>query len=124
MCLLRGTSCLSKYSEVNFRNEEPTIPPAVSRRPLNGDVPVRFQVSPREICSGQVGLGQVFLRVLPFSPVSIIPFMLHAHFYRHVAVKRRTNGRNLGTFRKGSAVPSRAALDSKTVSLFSSYLKG
>jgi len=33
------------------------IPPALSRRPLNGEVAVRSQVSPREICSGQVGLG-------------------------------------------------------------------
>ena len=76
------------------------MPPAVCRRPLEREVPVRSQISPREICSGQVGLGQVFLRVFPFSPVSIIPFMLHTHLYLHVAVKRRTNGRSLGTFRK------------------------
>jgi len=55
-----------------------TMPPTVSRRPLNGEVPVRSRISPREICIGQVGLGRVFLRVLPISPVSIIPFMLHS----------------------------------------------
>jgi hypothetical protein len=43
-----------------------------------------------------VTLGQVIL----FSPVSIIPPLLHAHLYRHVALMRRTNGRSLGTFQK------------------------
>jgi len=101
-----------------FEMKRRTMPPAVSRQPLNGEVPVRSQISPREICSGQVGLGQIFLRVLLFSPVIIIPFMLHTHLYMHVAVKRRTNGRSLGTFQKASAVPIRAAVGSKVVQYF------
>jgi hypothetical protein len=50
---------------------------AVSRRPLTaearfdtGSVHVKFLVE-------KVALGQVFLRVLPFSPVNLIPPVLH-----------------------------------------------
>ena len=31
----------------------------------------------------EVALEQVFLRVLPFSPVSFIPPMLHTHLHLH-----------------------------------------
>jgi hypothetical protein len=50
----------------------------------------------------KVALGQGFLRVLLFSPVSIITSMLHIHLHLHVAVTRRENGRNLGTFPKAA----------------------
>ena len=47
-------------------------------------------------------LRTVFLRPLPLSPVSTIPPMLHSHLRLHFAFKntRRTSGRSLGTFQK------------------------
>jgi hypothetical protein len=48
----------------------------------------------------KVALGQVFLRVLPFYPVSIIPPMLHINLHLHTVLTRRTNGQSLGTFQK------------------------
>ena len=50
-----------------------------------------------------VALGQVSLPARRFFPVSIIPPMLHTHLDLHVAPIRRTNGRNLETFRKAWA---------------------
>jgi hypothetical protein len=47
----------------------------------------------------KVALGQVFLRVLGFSPVSIIPPMVHTH-HLHAALTRRTKGQSFGTFQK------------------------
>jgi len=51
-----------------------TIPPALSRRPINGEVPVRSQVSPREICSGQVSTSvfscQYHSIYVPYSSLS------------------------------------------------------
>jgi hypothetical protein len=46
---------------------------AVSRRPLTAESPVRAPVNPRGICVDKVALGHVFLRVVRFSPVNIIP---------------------------------------------------
>ena len=43
---------------------------------------------------------RVFVLVLRFSPVIIIPPMTHAYLHLHVAVTRRTNGQSLGTFQK------------------------
>jgi len=51
-----------------------------------------------------VALGQVFIPVLRFPPVSIIPSVLHTRLHVHVAVTRRTNMRSLGTFQNSSAV--------------------
>jgi hypothetical protein len=48
----------------------------------------------------KVALGQVFLRLLRFPPVSIIPPVLHTHLYLHTVLQRRTNGRSLGTSQK------------------------
>jgi hypothetical protein len=45
----------------------------VSCQPLNAEAQVHAWVSPSEICGGQVALGQVFLGILCFSPVTIIP---------------------------------------------------
>jgi hypothetical protein len=46
---------------------------AVSQRPLTAAAWVRVQVNPVGFVVGKVALGQVFLRVLRFSPVNIIP---------------------------------------------------
>jgi hypothetical protein len=48
----------------------------------------------------KVTLGQVFLRVLRFFPVSIILQMFCNHLHLRVGFTRRTNGQNLGTSRK------------------------
>ena len=48
----------------------------------------------------KVVMKQVFLRVLWFSSVNIIPPMLHTHLHLHAALTRRTKGRSLGTFQK------------------------
>ena len=47
----------------------------------------------------KAAFGQVFLRVLSFSSVSIIPPLLHTNLHLH-AVLTRTKGRSLGTFQK------------------------
>ena len=47
-----------------------------------------------------VALWQVFLRVLQFYPLSIIPTKLHTHLYLRVAFTRRTNERRQGTFQE------------------------
>jgi len=36
--------------------------------------------------------------LLMFTPVSIIPPVLHIHLHLHIAVTRRKNGRSLGPF--------------------------
>jgi hypothetical protein len=48
----------------------------------------------------KVTTEQFFLGLLLFSPVSIIPPMLHLHFQLHVVLIRRTNGRSPGTKKK------------------------
>jgi hypothetical protein len=46
---------------------------AVSCRPLTAAARVRAQVNPAGFVVDKVVLGQVFLRVIRFSPVNIIP---------------------------------------------------
>jgi len=46
-------------------------------------------------CSKWLTLGQVFLVVLRYSPVRIIPPMLHIHFYPDTNVVRRTSGQSV-----------------------------
>jgi hypothetical protein len=53
----------------------------VSRQPFTKEAQVRARVCPGGICGGNVALGQVFLRVLPSSPVSIIPPWISIHVY-------------------------------------------
>jgi hypothetical protein len=48
-----------------------------------------------------VAVGHVLLPVLQFSPVRIIPPVLHAHDHLRVTLVRRTNGLSLGTFQEG-----------------------
>jgi hypothetical protein len=62
-------------------------------------VHVRFMVE-------KVALGQAFVLVLRFLPVSIIPpklrSRLHVRVQLRVGLTRRTNGRSLGTFQKAT----------------------
>jgi hypothetical protein len=67
-------------------------------------------------------LRQASLRVFQFSPVSIIPSMLHTHFLPRVALTRWTNGRSLGTFQEQCSFGNRGALDRKVI--FISSLNG
>jgi hypothetical protein len=68
----------------------------------------------------KVALGHVCLRVLRFSPVCIIPSMLHLHL--HVACNLRTNGQSLRTFHKRCWFVNRGALNRKALPLlFSLY---
>ena len=53
----------------------------VNHIPLNAEAQVRFRVSPNEIPVDKMALRQGFLRLLPFSPVSIIPLSLHTHSF-------------------------------------------
>jgi hypothetical protein len=55
-----------------------------------GPVPVRFVVD-------KVALGQVFLRVLRFSPVNITPTMYRNQLHLTNTPIRRTSGLRLGT---------------------------
>jgi hypothetical protein len=69
------------------------LPP---RRPgfASGSVHVRFMVD-------KVALGQVFLRVLRFSPVSIIPPGLHTH----ISSRGWTIGPLVATIQRHSLIP-------------------
>ena len=52
----------------------------------------------------EVTTRQVLLRMLHFSPVSIIPPLLHSHLHLHVALTKGSKERSLGTSRKSSDV--------------------
>jgi len=54
---------------------------------------VQSKTSPCEACSGQSGTGTGFSGRTGFSPVALIPPMLHTHIYLYVALTR-TNGRS------------------------------
>jgi len=48
----------------------------------------------------EVAPGHIFLFVLRFSPVSIIPRMPETRLYLNTALTKMTNGRRLGTFKQ------------------------
>jgi hypothetical protein len=52
----------------------------------------------------KVAPGQISLPVLLFSPVSLVPLVLHTHIRLNTTLIRRTSGRNLRTFTQSSAV--------------------
>ena len=70
----------------------------IGRRLLASETRVWSQVSPCEICGGPSGTVTVFLPVLLFSPVSIVPTTLHTYPLFNTALSRMTNGWSLGTF--------------------------
>ena len=77
-----------------------TVTQAVSQIPLTAVAQVRVC----GICGGQSGNERIFFSVyFGFPPVIIISPMFHTHLHLHVALTRRTRGRNLDTFQK--AVP-------------------
>jgi len=68
-------------------------------RPVTSEARVRSQSVHVRFVVEKKALGQVCLPVLLFSPVSVIPPMLHTH-HLHAALSRMTNGQSLGTFVK------------------------
>jgi len=57
-----------------------------------------------------VALEQAFLRVLRFSPVSVIPPTLYTHLHLRAARTRRKKGGSLGTYRKAIKALDREVL--------------
>jgi hypothetical protein len=62
-----------------------------------------------------VALEQVFLRVLRFSPVNVIPPRIHTHLHLRAARTRRTKGGSLGNYRK--TMQAMQALDREALCL-------
>lgn len=58
----------------------------------------------------KITLGQVFLVLLHYSPVSIIPPMIRAHFHLKTSLCRRTSGRSVGISEQSSGVAEWPAL--------------
>jgi hypothetical protein len=81
-----------------FRQAVPWIRPFVARL-----LPRRPEFNPRSVRAryvlDKVKMEQVFIRILRFSSLSIIPSVLHI-LNLHVSCTRRTNGRSLGTSQK------------------------
>ena len=61
----------------------------------------------------RVALGQIFLPVLRFSPVTIIAAFLHTHLYLDVAFIRRTNGEAMGTVQQQYYFGNRGSQDGR-----------
>ena len=104
---MRTNCCLRVFSPCTCKWEQNfTVTEVVSwfRQLVAGLWLRRTVLDPRPVHErsvvDKVAVGQVYLRVLRFSPVSIIPPMLHTHLHLHVALNRRTKGRSLGTFEK------------------------
>jgi hypothetical protein len=53
----------------------------------------------------EVALGPIFLRVLRYSTVVIIPPVLHTHLHLHVALTGKDKGAQRGYFPERNAVP-------------------
>jgi hypothetical protein len=58
----------------------------ISRQPLTAEVWLQSPACTYAV--GEVAMGQDFLPVFQFCPVSIIPLLLHTH-HLHVALPRR-----------------------------------
>lgn len=92
---------------IEFINTVPSNPSIYGRAVAKavGDRPLRrpgFDQRPVLVLFvvDNVTLWQGFRRILRFSPVSVIPRVLHTQLQLHVALTRRANERRLGTFRK------------------------
>jgi hypothetical protein len=73
-------------------------------RSLIADAWVQSSVIPRDKSNLKIGLGSGFSPSIPFSPVSIIPPLLHTHLHLNPLI-RRTNVRCLGTFKQRTVLP-------------------
>jgi hypothetical protein len=68
-------------------------------------------------------LGWVLSKKPQFSPVSVIPPMLHIHHHLHVPLTRRTNGRSLRTFQKEMLFRKSGSKRWRNTCFFSSLFK-
>jgi hypothetical protein len=73
------------------------ISQAVGRRPFTAQSRVRSQTIPHGICGGQSGTGTG----LPFSPVSIVPPMLHTRIYVVILSSKGRAGEEWEPSKKG-----------------------
>lgn len=72
-----------------------------------------------------MALAQVSLAVLHFSPVSIVPPMLHTHFdHLHACLTSQIDGRGPGTFQISMLFWERGAVDTKADTKILSIFKG
>lgn len=96
MFIQRRTNWIFKYSYKSVQSY-PLICCAKAQAVCSRRLPAEARVSPYEICGAPSGIGtDFFLRVLRFSPVIVIPPILHTH----AALTRRTNRRSVGIFQK------------------------
>ena len=110
-CFLRGKSWTFKYNSGYYQALKFTT-----------EVQVRSQVSTVRFVVDNVAMVQVYLRILRFCSVSIIPSMLHTHFHLHVALTGRANGRSLGTFQKEILFGKSGSIGWERIFIY--YLKG
>jgi len=75
---------------------------AVSRRPLNSEVPVRCQTSQCEICGGQSSTGSDFCPNTTGFPC-IIPLRVIYHFYLKNCHDQKDEWTNSGNLHKNNA---------------------
>jgi hypothetical protein len=110
-CALRAECvcvCVWFGLPIFFRRAVPWIMPVVTC-PVTGDCRDRCQVSRWDFWWTMWHLGQVFLRILGFTPVSIIPPILRTHLHLRVALTG-TNRWSLGTFRKAALLRTSGAI--------------
>ena len=82
MCLLRGMERTFIYnSDWSQYLHTHAIAQALSCLPVTAEARIEFQISPREFVVHKVTLVKIFLPVLLFSPVSIMPPIFHTHLH-------------------------------------------
>ena len=98
-CEVRTQSLYTTYDIYN--QHRCAASQVVSLWPFTADAHVRFQVTPREICGEQTGIGTRFSAST--SVFRIISPMLRIHHPLHVARTTGINRRNLGNFPEAMA---------------------
>ena len=71
----------------------------ISNWPVTMEFQVQSQVSHVIFVVDRVALGQVFVRLLRYSCISIVPPMSHTYFHLQAPHRRRTIGQCLGIFK-------------------------
>ena len=73
---------------------------AASRRSVNTEARVLFQVSPFGNCGGNVALGQLVFVLLLFSSVNVIPPTLHTRLHLRVTLNQKYKSAKPGNLSK------------------------